>query len=347
MPISMANGQEFVRRLQQTGGATLIVSLPKEWIDQTGLKKFDEILLVSSDDGTLHIIPRNMNNKTQQEEFIVNVMPNENAEGVLRDYISAYLAGYNTIRIRFNEPSPGLAQKIRQLVRRWLIGVEVVEETIHEMVTQCLPTHNSLPLMKALERMGSIASSMQREAVSALAEQNKSIALEVVQRDDEVDRFYHFIVRQLNIAVSNPVILKSLGLNNRQDCLGYMLVTKSIERAADHASSIANLSMTLHSSKSSILEKIVEAGYRANKLFDNALKSILQTDRESAKQTIQQAEEVTKITHELNNQLVRKSTASTALRLLLENIKRIAEYSSDISEVAVNLSVKKPRINLM
>ena len=333
-----------IRRLQKTGGSTLIVSLPKDWTEKMQLRKFDEIIIVATGDGVLHIIPKNLT-ENNNSSFTLAVRGNESAENILRDYIAAYLVGYNTIRIRFKEEPRGLAHEIRQLIRRWLIGVEVVEETRYEIVTQCLPMHNSLPLMKAIERMGSIASNMQREAVSALEEMDRSMAPEIQQRDDEVDRFYHFIVRQLNLAVSNPLILNSLGLKNTQDCLGFMLITKSIERAADHASAIAGIAASLPSQRSAVLDRIVYLGYVANSLFNKSLDALMQNNKDGAKQVIAETQEVTGIVNQLYLKVLEKTkspTLATSYRLLLENVRRIAEYSSDIAEVVVNIALSKP-----
>ncbi|HID04168.1 MAG TPA: phosphate uptake regulator PhoU [Candidatus Caldiarchaeum subterraneum] len=333
-----------VRRIQKTGGSTLIVSLPKEWTERMKLRKFDEIIIVPTSDGVLHIIPKAGAGENNSSYTLV-VRENEKAENILRDYIAAYLVGYTTIRIKFREEQSGLSHSIRQLIRRWLIGVEVVEETRYEMVTQCLPMHTSLPLRKAMERMGSIASSMQREAINALEELDKGMAADIQQRDDEVDRFYHFIVRQLNLAVSNPVILNSLGLQNKQDCLGYMLVTKSVERAADHASSIAGITTLLPNQRNVILSRIAELGYKANSLFNESLDALMKNDKDKAKNVISNTLEETNLINQLYLKVLGKTKSpliATSYRLILENIRRIAEYSSDISEVVVNLAIEKP-----
>ena len=334
-----------IRRLQKTGGSTLIVSLPKEWAERMQLNKFDEIVIITTDTGILHIIPKHLTEDNSGNEYTLEANGNEKPEDILRGYIAAYLVGYNTIRIKFREEPRGLAHEIRQLIRRWLIGVEVVEETRYEIVTQCLPMHNSLPLMKAIERMGSIASGMQREAITALEELDRGVASEIQPRDDEVDRFYHFIVRQLNLAVANPLILNSLGLRNTQDCLGYMLVTKSIERAADHASAIAGIVSSLPTQRNNILSRIAESGHTANGLFNNALEGLLKSSKEQAKRVISETKEATGWINQLYLRVLERTKSpslATSYRLLLENIRRIAEYSSDIAEVVVNLAIDKP-----
>ncbi|OYT27217.1 MAG: hypothetical protein B6U95_06435 [Thermofilum sp. ex4484_82] len=89
--------------------------------------------------------------------------------------------------------------------------------------------------------MGVITSLMIKDVLKALKEFNKSLAQEINRRDDNVDRLYLFIVRQLKFAVRNIAIVSKMGLRNPRDCLGYRLIVKSVERVADHAARIAKL----------------------------------------------------------------------------------------------------------
>ena len=45
------------RKLQKTGGSTLIVSLPKKWIKKNNLKQVQEVRLIKQPDGTMTIDP--------------------------------------------------------------------------------------------------------------------------------------------------------------------------------------------------------------------------------------------------------------------------------------------------
>ncbi len=65
------------------------------------------------------------------------------------------------------------------------------------------------------------------------------------------------MTRQLRAAMQNPRISKEIGLASSKDCLGYRLVTKSVERTADHAVNIAENVLTLkHKSGQGCLGKI-------------------------------------------------------------------------------------------
>src|SRR5207247_1928530 len=72
-----------------------------------------------------------------------------------------------------------------------------------------------------------------------------ALAEEIIRRDEEVDRFYLFIIRQLTMAVLNRSLILEIGLADPRDCLVYRVVSKSLERIADHATTIAKMSASI------------------------------------------------------------------------------------------------------
>ncbi|MEM1666941.1 MAG: phosphate uptake regulator PhoU [Nitrososphaerota archaeon] len=338
--------QAYLRKIQMSGGSTLIVSLPKEWVRAVNLKKLDEVLMVPQPDGTLFVMPYK---KGVANEACIEPSSQTTADEIIRAYISYYLAGYDAIRIKFERPSPELVQKVKESIRRWIVGAEIVEESSIDVLTICLPIHTNLPLKNAIERMGKIASAMQKESLTAFIEGDKSLAQEIIIRDDEVDRLYHFVVRQLNLAISNPLTHLSLGLSSRQDCLGYMLVAKSIERAADHALAIAESVGTLKINNSNIMETIENIGKLSNELFEDALSALLKGDTKLANDVIVRTYDLVKKIEDIEVRLLYPKynvPFVILIRSVLSNVKRISEYSADISEVAVNISVTKPRVTI-
>ncbi len=83
-----------------------------------------------------------------------------------------------------------------------------------------------------LPRMADIASGMVKDSVQAYKDGATDRALEVVNRDDEVDALYDQIFRELlTYMLSDPANIKR--------ALGLVLMARSIERIADHATNIA------------------------------------------------------------------------------------------------------------
>jgi phosphate transport system protein len=83
-----------------------------------------------------------------------------------------------------------------------------------------------------MPRMGNIALSMLRDALDAFVNQNPGKARAVVPRDKEVDQLNKQLHRELvSFMVEKPDTITR--------CLNLMVISKSLERIADHATNIA------------------------------------------------------------------------------------------------------------
>jgi len=336
-----------IRKIQITGGNSYVVSLPKSWVNDAGLKAKDAVLVLPQADMSLLVVPKSDLRKEVKHEATIEMAESMDRDAALRMFISHYLAGYDVIRLRIAGGGLGLRTHVKESIRRKLIGIEIVEETSNGITTQCLSGYSDLPLKKALERMEIIAAGMLQDAVVALQSGDLSLAEEVNLRDDEVDRFYHFIVRQLNLAVRNRAIIEEVGLVAARDCLGYRLAVKSIERVADHAASIARLVPRLKTEALGKLSKeILKMSEISLKVLSQSVNALVNLDTKVANEAIALTKKVIEMDEKMTVELLApKMEPTTAgwLRLVLESVRRVAEYGSDIAEIAVDLNVREPR----
>ena len=52
-----------VRKVQKTGGSSYIITLPKEWVNSSNIKKNDALGMIVQTDGTLLITPKTIKEK--------------------------------------------------------------------------------------------------------------------------------------------------------------------------------------------------------------------------------------------------------------------------------------------
>ncbi|MCS7125833.1 MAG: phosphate uptake regulator PhoU [Aigarchaeota archaeon] len=329
----------YSRKVQKTGGTTFIVSLPQEWVRNIGLKPHDELYMMEEPSGELILWPKFLDERESYEEGTVKIPADAGPEDILRLYISMYITGFNIIKLEFGETGYRHTKELKEMIRRWLVGVEIVSESFYGLVTQCLPTHDSLQPLKVIERMADLAASMQRDALYAIENNDEALARDIIERDYDVDRFYHFIVRQLNKGVSSPRRLATLGLKNIQEALSYIIVAKTIERAADHATSIANFMIRERRAKSPPPE-LIKAGYEASDLFTEAKTALLKTDVMKARQIMKKIELLERKLIEITQEEGVECEMDAAIHMLGRDIYRIVEYSSDICEATLNLGAR-------
>jgi phosphate uptake regulator len=333
------------RKVQVTGGNSFVVSLPKTWVNDVGLRASDPVAVLVQPDSSLLIVPRRDIRAPSRSEAILEATQGLDKDFLLRHFISYYLAGYDTIRITLGKSDGALRGFIREGIRRKLVGVEIIEESSGGILTQCLSGYVDLPLKKALERMAIIAGGMLTDSVAVLQGGGKGLATEVIERDDEVDRFYHFLLRQLNIAVRDRSVIQEIGLGSARDCLGYRLVAKSTERVADHAASIAAQTGALRSVPDSSVKRVQEMAAISRKIFESSITALLRLDAKLAEDTINKTREVARLEEKLSSEILspKMSGAQVAeVKLMLESVRRVSEYGADTSEAALDLAVKEP-----
>jgi hypothetical protein len=84
----------------------------------------------------------------------------------------------------------------------------------------------------------------------------------------------------------------------------------------------------------------------AKKVFDTSINSLLRLDAKLAEDAINKTRDVVRAEERLSGEVLvpRMTTAQAAsARLMLESIRRVAEYGADISEIAIDLTVKEPQ----
>jgi phosphate uptake regulator len=336
---------EEQRKLQVTGGATFIVSLPKEWANKNSLKQGSSMTLREEEDGTLSISPTKFGKKEKKDEVYIKANPNDNPNATMRTAISTYLNGYNIIHIHAQSQkslSPKTRNHLKNFARNYLVGTEIVTDTPIELTLQVLLNYPELTIQNALSRMSIIASSMQKEALTALNNLDYQSAKAIIETDREVNRFGLYIVRLLKLAVANPKNVRDIGLNAQRECIGYRLIAKAVERTADHASKMAENTLLLKEPvKTDLLEKINQLNTLANTMFENSIEALFKQDFNLAESVIEKLEQ----THKFEKEAIIlthtvKLEEIVNLRLLIESVRRIAEYASDISEVVLNMTVE-------
>jgi phosphate uptake regulator len=337
--------REEQRKLQMTGGSTYILSLPKEWVTRNQLQKGSLLVLAEEDDGSLSLFPSKLEKQERKNEALIRVSTSDNPDAVMRKAISAYLVGYTMLHFRGKDKqllAVGLRNHLKNFARSYLVGTEIVTDSPTDLTLQVLLNYPELSVESALRRMAIIAGSMHREAVGSLNSLDYSAAKAVVETDREVNRFSLYILRLLKMAVTNIRLVKEIGLSNPRECLGFRLIAKSVERTADHATKIAENMVSLKNPVNpELLKRINSLSSLAISMFENSVEALFKHDYNQAESVIEQITQI----HKLEKDAVIASQAVNIeeipnVRLLIESIRRTAEYASDISEVVLNLNVE-------
>jgi len=340
--LTLIEDESEVRKLQLVGGSTYVLSLPKKWVDEMHLKTGDPVSIIKNVNNSLSLFPMGVQNtKNMHSKAIMS--QKDSIESIKRKIIAMYLAGYQIIEVQTKGTriQPNQKQAIRDLVRTNMIGTEIVESSPESITIQVLASLPQLSITDALKRMFLLASMMHRDAINALREIDTELGEEIARLDDEVDRFSLYIMRNLALAVQHEKILRDVGLQKASDCISYRVVVKCVERIADHAVSIAKRVKFLKSTlEPNMLQKISKLSEESLKVFEDSITALNRRDYALADTVATSACKIADKEKEFTDSLEESKKYSSIVKFVLEDIRRTAEYSSDIAEAVINETVQ-------
>lgn len=323
------------RKIQVTGKSTYVVSLPKKWVLKVNIRNGDSVALLPLPDGTLLINPHITNKDKGHTKKAIQI--EDDIEQLQRSFIASYLAGYNVFEFRSRVP---LDKEIRNSIRKIcksVIGPEIVEEGENLVVARNLLDSTDFTFSKGIRRMHAIAHDMHSMAIEVIRTGRQELAEEVKQRDDEVDKLYWMIARQYNNVLRDVSLSDRIGIRP-QEALGYLLVAKSFERIADHATRIASISNGKRWT-SDVIQKVTESSGKIMALMDDAANSFFKAKSDNAYNVVNYGHEMQSMTERLTQEIVSMndtSQVSVALTFIVDSLERTRAYSVDIAEIAIN-----------
>ena len=338
----------YVRRVQVTGRGSYIVSLPKPWVQEAGLRKGGRVEFSKQENWGLTLTPFGSTKYDDElPRCAMSLNTNIDPDALTRMIISLYVAGYSTIEIRSKSGnlSSTIRDTIRDVARGKLVGTELVTESAQSATLQVLLSYPQLLVPDALRRMLSILNAMQQDSMAAFSRLDKELANQVVKIDDEIDRFSLYVIRQLKWAVKHPTLLSRIGLASPVECLGYRIISKSVERSADHAARIAVNVLLLQQPPGGTLFKDASAlSQQSSRMMETSLRALFASDYKLAETVLLERDKVTDLESKLVERLLKEKLPAgdlSAMRLISESLRRIGEYATDVAEVVLNSTIQK------
>ena len=322
------------RKLQKTGGSTLIVSLPKKWTTENKLKAGSEVRLTEQPDSTISIDP----NQTNLRKKISVVKCNdEESQHLFRDLIGVYLAGGTEIKVIGN---PRLTVKERKTIRKFsasVIGMEIIEEEATQAILTDMSNPGALPFRTAIKRLYKIVSAMYNDSILIL-EGSEDLAADVVDRDKEADKLQWFIERQFNMMLENSSLSRQLEASSFEGVV-YSNVARYLERIADHACRLAEIGYVAGLIPG---RKMLPLAKDAGDIMKEAMESFINNDPKKATVVIDKGKKtVQKAQTYFENKYKKEMEHPLEFSIAMDAIMRTIAYSTDISEAAINYSAKK------
>ncbi|RXE55498.1 PhoU family transcriptional regulator [Methanoculleus taiwanensis] len=326
-----------IRKVQITGGSSYVVSLPKEWATSMRIKKNDPLGLVAQNDGTL-LITTKLSGETAHRTKLFRVGRSTNPELFFRCLIAAYITGYTTITVASTGRIPPAVRIAVRDFTRIAIGQEVGEESDASITIKDLLNPVEMPFDSTLQRMYIIVRGMHEDAIIGLKAGNRVLAEDVIARDNDVDRLQWLIARQYRLIMSDGSLAKRMGVSTGT-ATNYLMISRIIERIGDHAVNIAKNSIPLFCEEpdASLIVDIESASRVALAIYDASIRSLFKKDIVEANGSILAVQTLAVQCEEISHTALRQKTAiAVSVGYIAESIRRLGEYSKDISENVIN-----------
>ncbi len=322
-----------LRKVQEMGGGTHLVSLPKAWVRRNKITKGATINIEETSDGRLLMSPFGASPNPTKEVKIP--YPSEYSELLINEVTGAYLLGYDLILLQGKDK---ISYHDRELVKRTvrqLVGLEIVEEDSKSMAVQFLLEPSTLEPEKIFRRVHMIARGMYVDAITALLDKEKDIVRPIVHRDEEVNRLYFLLVRLIRSAVLDSSLASRYRLTPIE-CLDYRVASNILETVGDYSVEFAKNAQKMSEIGATVgLEsqfKIIRESLQGSQ--DLAVKSFLTRNTADAREVVKLYREITETVRDLERMMGQQSPSAVhATIATASSIDKIARCQVDIADL--------------
>ena len=238
----------ILRSVMRSGGS-LVVSLPRGWVEAVGLGEGDYIVIEVAG-SSLIISPTRV-----EKENEVRLRFESDTRSLVDKIVAAYLMGYDSIRVSFPQQVKEALESELFYLKGRLTGLEIVESAETSLLLRMVIDPLELKPSEVLRRMWKLSDDMLRYSFSPMDETGEEASGLLEKIEDEVDRLYFYMVRVLRKSVANPALAALLGLSS-VEILDYRLAAYFLENIADRAFEVSGLisrcrvlDATLHTDK--------------------------------------------------------------------------------------------------
>ncbi|MHA1835786.1 MAG: PhoU domain-containing protein [Candidatus Odinarchaeia archaeon] len=330
-----------VRRVMKLGSSSLVISLPRDWVENFKIKKGDKVICNMTPDGTLVISAKPSKEEEKTAEILIS---SDYKKGLLaRKLIAAYLGNYSIIKIKSeSELNSKQQSEVRKTLGK-LTGCQIIESSLKGIIIQNLLKIQSFEVNKGIYRAYLITISMFKDMISSLENDRMDLLDGIIEIDEDVDQFYFLILKQLRSVLSDFRMMKRLNLNPI-DCLDYFMVMQRVEHVADHIVNISkNLKLLLSTGIKPFVSSYLNNSFKdVYKIYKGSMDSFLLGNVDMANDIINQNDAIRKKKEKLLDKfedMKYEFNQIAALTSIEDSLFRISDYATDIAEVAINRSL--------
>ena len=331
------------RKIMALGKSSLVVSLPKNWIESNGLEKGDLLSLEVQSDLSLLVQPA-LRVKEEGRRIEVELDDSASSDSIFRIVIGCYLNGYNDIILNSSNIFSVIQQQaIRDVVKS--LYLRILSSNASSVTLQTLMNESMANLFDGIERMHLITLSMCNDILKSMQSWDLGLARSVVALEEDVDQFMFYLIRLIRSAAFNPALANRLEID-MLDCLDYQSLVNLIERVADNVHNAAYSLVQIEEHKESVpsdlwkrLIATTEASFRA---YETAIEVFRERSVELCDMIIDEQYRLSQLARSITpfQDISVSEPFFYPLFVIRDSVIRIGDYASDIAELTIDKAYK-------
>lgn len=323
----------------------MTVSLPRKWVERSGLKPGDPVSIIELSDAALKLETK-IERAPLHTVFTLDASKIRDKALLSRLVIGAYLQGFEEINIISGE---GVSEEVQAAVAStidMLPGVEIVEQSTRRVVIQSFLDPSKFPVQGIIKRMQVMLTMGINNLIEALKEGRKEALNDIAKMETKVDELYFLCIRQIFFNVKREVWGEEAS-DPYIAAIGDRLVVRALEEVADSLKLTAAEVQKLLGTKlsPSLVNKLVKLLESIQVLFGKTMKAFLSLDINLANEVIevtakQYGEEMA--FNDIFSHGVSDLATAVSLRNFVYNVISMARNCKIIAEVTMNRFVRTP-----
>jgi phosphate uptake regulator len=335
-------GGAVVRSVQRTGLSSLSVTLPKTWTEAFNVHNGSRLRFHDLGAGRLEVSPANRTVDGTGYHTLHLDASDCPAQLLSRLLVGAYITGHDHVLITSKgELSAELRAEVCRIAPH-VLGMSVIEDEPTRLEVRIFLDATKHRLSGLLDRVVRMMRLELELCQRALQTSDPTPLERVPQVEEEIDRFYLLMARQILLASNDFQVAREIGVPSHHYQLGYRIVVKMLEVTADLLATVAeDLGHDLAQGKDAeeLLRQLAE--------FDTSLVQTMEAFRDvspcKAHEALTGIENYTLHQATLSGSLIGRSRdkeGAARLQKVLSSMGTARELLIIINEITINRAVE-------
>jgi len=221
------------RKLIKWGSSeTLILSLPRKWVKQNNLTADQVVNLQINQDGTLTIIPRELQPDKEDLQTEIKIKDIDDMENLRLRILTNFIDGWDVIRIKsVEEFNPDIRRELEKILEP-MMGLEIMGLNPSEILIKNVMSVESSNVYNLVKMISDLAIELNGVVLKRLDAKDTSSEYDGASEWENINKYHYRIIREHRKTLLHPIALVKMNLT-LQDVVDFSSYVTNIFKIAE------------------------------------------------------------------------------------------------------------------